>query len=102
TAVLIPTVMEIGRLFEERSALGVVAALEGIRRLRAVTASRESGSEEETVPIESVEVGDVIVVRPGELFAADGEVLSGMSTLDSAVVTGESRLDDIGPGSKIF
>ena len=102
TAVLIPTVMEIGRLFEERSALGVVAALEGIRRLRAVTASRESGSGEETVAIESVEVGDVILVRPGELFAADGEVLSGMSTLDSAVVTGESRLDDIGPGSKIF
>jgi cation transport ATPase len=35
----------------------------------------ESGSEE-TVPIESVEVRDVIVVRPGGLFAADGEVLS--------------------------
>jgi Cd2+/Zn2+-exporting ATPase len=102
TAVLIPTVMEIGRLFEERSALGVVAALEGIRRLRAVTARRESPSGEETVPIESIEVGDVIVVRPGELFAADGEVLSGMSTLDSAVVTGESRLDDIGPGSNVF
>ncbi len=102
TAVLIPTVMEIGRLFEERSSLGVLAALEGIRRLRAVTAHRETASGEDVVPVESIAVGDVIVVRPGELFAADGEVLTGMSTRDSAAVTGESRLDDIGPGSKVF
>jgi len=102
TAVLIPTVMEIGRLFEERSSLGVLAALEGIRRLRAVTAHRETASGEDVVPVESIAVGDVIVVRPGELFAADGEVLTGMSTLDSAAVTGESRLDDIGPGAKVF
>ncbi len=102
TAVLIPAVMEIGRLFEERSSLGVVAALEGIRRLRAVTAHRESASGEEVVPVGAIAAGDVIVVRPGELFAADGEVLTGMSTVDSAAVTGESRLDDIAPGSKVF
>jgi heavy metal translocating P-type ATPase len=102
TAVLVPAVMEIGRLFEERSSLGVLAALEGIRRLRAVTAQRETGAGEETVQVESVGIGDVIVVRPGELFAADGTVLTGTSSLDSAAVTGESRLDDIGPGSKVF
>ena len=54
TAVLIPTVMEIGRLFEERSSLGVLAALEGIRRLRAVTAQRETAPGEETVSVESI------------------------------------------------
>jgi heavy metal translocating P-type ATPase len=102
TAVLIPAVMETGRLFEERSALGVLAALEGIRRLRAVTAQRETDAGEETVSVESIGSGDVIVVRPGEIFAADGTVVTGTSSLDSAAVTGESRLDDIGPGSRVF
>ncbi len=102
TAVLIPAVMEVGRLFEERSSLGVLAALEGIRRLRAVTAQRETESGEDTVSVEAIRSGDVIVVRPGEIFAADGTVLTGTSSLDGAAVTGESRLDDIGPGSKVF
>lgn len=102
TAVLIPAVMEVGRLFEERSSLGVLAALEGIRRLRAVTAQRETETGEDTVSVESIGSGDVILVRPGEIFAADGTVLTGTSSLDSAAVTGESRLDDIGPGSKVF
>jgi heavy metal translocating P-type ATPase len=102
TAVLIPTVMEIGRLFEERSSLGVLAALEGIRRLRAVTAQRETAAGEDTVSVDAIGVGDVVIVRPGEIFPADGTVLTGTSSLDSAAVTGESRLDDIEPGSTVF
>ena len=54
------------------------------------------------MPVGAIAAGDVIVVRPGELFAADGEVLTGMSTVDKTAVTGESRLDDIAPGSKVF
>jgi heavy metal translocating P-type ATPase len=103
TAVLVPTVLEIGRLFEERSSIGVLAALEGIRRLRAVTARRENTSAtEEQVHIDAIAVGDVLVVRPGELFPADGTVLTGASTVDGAAVTGESRLEDVHPGSTVF
>jgi heavy metal translocating P-type ATPase len=102
TAVLVPAVLEAGRLFEERTSLGVMAALEGIRRLRAIHAQREVAGGEETVSVAQLSPGDAVIVRPGEILPADGRVLSGASTVDSAVVTGESRLDDVGPGASVF
>ena len=103
TAVLVPTVLEVGRLFEERSSIGVLAALEGIRRLRSATAQRETAAGlEEAVVLNGIAVGDVLVVRPGELFAADGTVVGGASAVDGSAVTGESRLEDVHPGSTVF
>lgn len=53
------------------------------------------------VPIEALRLGDVIEIRPGEIVAADGEVVSGQSMLDASLLTGESRPVDIGPGSQL-
>lgn len=102
TATLVPLFLELGHLFEERSSRGARAAIEGIRKLRAHRATvLRDGSEREVSP-DDVELGDVVVVRPGEVIPCDGEVESGYSSVDQAPITGESHYEDVSPGSTVF
>jgi Cd2+/Zn2+-exporting ATPase len=57
---------------------------------------------ERSMPIEQVVVGDAVIVRPGERVPVDGEVVSGMSAVDQAPITGESWPVDKGPGDEVF
>jgi heavy metal translocating P-type ATPase len=102
TATLIPLFLELGRLFEERSALGARAAIEGIRSLGAHHAVRLREGHEERVAPEALVPGDVILVRPGERIAVDGAVIDGRSAVDQSAITGESLHEDVGPGSAVF
>jgi Cd2+/Zn2+-exporting ATPase/Cu+-exporting ATPase len=102
TAILIPLLMQLGHLLEERSILGARAAIEGLRTLRATHASRVSTAGEERVPVERLAVGDRVVVRPGESVPADGRVLRGMSAVDQSSMTGESMADEVAAGSRVF
>jgi Cd2+/Zn2+-exporting ATPase len=102
TATLIPLFLEIGRLFEERSSLGARAAIEGIRALGARHATRWHDGVEERVDPDSLAVGEVILVRPGERIAVDGTVLTGHSAVDQSAITGESVHEEVGPGSPVF
>ena len=99
TATLVPLVLEIGRLFEERSALGARAAIAGVRKLRASQATLLDGS---LVDPADLQAGDGVIVRPGEVIPADGTVLSGSSAVDQAPITGESRIEDVGPKDTVF
>lgn len=63
---------------------------------------RDAGGAEREVPIEQIAVGDVVVVRPGERIAADGEVLEGRSGVDQSAITGESMPVDKAPGDGVF
>ncbi|HXJ32804.1 MAG TPA: cation-translocating P-type ATPase [Candidatus Eisenbacteria bacterium] len=102
TATLVPLFLEVGRLFEERSSLGARAAIDGIRALAARQATRwRDGVEERVDPARLVQ-GDVILVRPGERIPVDGAVLVGTAAVDQSAVTGESRHEDVGPGSPVF
>jgi heavy metal translocating P-type ATPase len=103
TATLVPVLLEVGRLFEERSALGAMAALEGLRALSARTATYlgPDGREEER-SVDRLAPGDEVRVRPGELVPADGEVIQGRSSVDQAPITGESRQESVGPGARLF
>jgi len=102
TATLVPLLMEVGHLFEERSVLGARAAIEGIKKLHARRATRlADGQEQDVAPSELAE-GDRVLVRPGEVLPADGRVLEGRSSLDQSPVTGESLYEDVGPGSPVF
>ncbi len=102
TATLVPLFLDLGRLFEERSALGSRAAIEGLLRLRAPVATRLSDSGEEEVSADSLKTGDRVLVRPGQRLPADGVIESGYSALDQAAVTGESRFEDVGPEDSVY
>ena len=102
TATLIPLFLEVGRLFEERSSLGARAAIDGIRALAARQAVRWENGVEERVDPASLVPGDQILVRPGERIPVDGTVLVGRAAVDQSAVTGESRHEDVGPGSPVF
>jgi Cu+-exporting ATPase len=57
---------------------------------------------EEDIPIEEVQVGDVVIVRPGEKVPVDGEIIEGRSTLDESMVTGESLPVTKGEGDTVI
>lgn len=65
-------------------------AIEKLLDLRPKQATVRRGSRLVTLPIEKLTLGDVVLVRPGERFPIDGEVLSGVSDVDQATITGES------------
>jgi len=102
TATLIPLFLEVGRLFEERSSLGALAAIEGIRALHARQAVKWTNGLEERVDPDSLRPGDEILVRPGERIAVDGAVITGRAAVDQSAITGESVYEDVGPGSPVF
>ena len=102
TATLVPLFLEVGRLFEERSSLGARAAIDGIRALAARQATRWRDGVEERIDPARLVPGDVILVRPGERIPVDGAVLVGTAAVDQSAVTGESRHEDVGPGSPVF
>jgi len=102
TATLVPLFLEVGRLFEERSSLGARAAIDGIRALAARQATRWRDGAEERVDPSRLLPGDEILVRPGERIPVDGTVLVGTAAVDQSAVTGESRHEDVGPGSPVF
>ncbi len=65
-------------------------AIESLLTLRPENALRKTASGSELVPIESLAIGDVVIVRPGELLPVDGKVTEGNSHVDEASLTGES------------
>ncbi|THF73809.1 cadmium-translocating P-type ATPase [Cohnella fermenti] len=76
-----------------------ISSLMGLKPETAVRCSEEG---ESVVPIESLNVGDVILVRPGERIPADGLVREGTSSVNQASITGESLPVDKGQGDETF
>jgi P-type Cu+ transporter len=89
TSALIITLILLGRLLEARARGRTNEAIKRLAGLRAKTARVVRGGEEVEAPVEDVEVGDVVVVRPGEKVPVDGHVVSGESAVDEAMITGE-------------
>ncbi|MEJ1160016.1 heavy metal translocating P-type ATPase [Prosthecomicrobium sp. N25] len=84
------TLILAGKLMEARAKRAASAAISKLMALRPDTATRLVEGGTETVPIEDLRRGDLILVRPGERVAADGLVTEGSSELDEALITGES------------
>ncbi|MEM9381131.1 MAG: cation-translocating P-type ATPase [Planctomycetota bacterium] len=102
TATLVPLFLELGHFFEERSSRGARAAIEGIRKLSAQRATKLVDGEEREVRPEEIEVGDQVLVRPGDIVPVDGEVVSGRSSIDQAPITGESLYESVEPGKPVY
>ncbi|NEQ20195.1 MAG: copper-translocating P-type ATPase, partial [Microcoleus sp. SIO2G3] len=90
TAAIVITLILLGRLFESRAKGQTSEAIRKIIGLQAKTARLIRNGKEVDVPLQEVQVGDVVLVRPGEKIPVDGEVLDGSSTIDESMVTGES------------
>ena len=101
TAAVIITLIKLGKLLEARARGQINAALKKLPQLFPKTACRLTNGEEQHIPIEQVDVGDVILVRPGESIPVDGVVRSGTSAVDESVFTGESVPVDKGAGNAV-
>ncbi len=95
-------IMEIGAILEDMTTKRARKGLRNLMALVPVTARRVVDGKEEDVPVTDVAVGDIIRVVPGETVPVDGVVVSGETTLDQSVMTGESLPVDKGPGDKVF
>lgn len=85
-------------MIKKRSA----AAVRKLMDLRPATARVVRGGVEMEIPAETVEVGDVVLVRPGEKIPTDGVVLEGNSAVDESMLSGESMPADKSPGSSVI
>jgi Cu+-exporting ATPase len=101
SAVVITLVL-LGRLFESRAKGQTSEAMRKLMGLQAKTARVIRNGREIDVPISEVLVGDVILVRPGEKIPVDGEIIDGSSTIDEAMVTGESVPVKKQPGDEVI
>jgi len=92
----------LGRYLESRAKRSASSALSTLLALgeKEVTVLR-SGSEV-VIPISHLVVGDEFVVKPGARIATDGVVISGVTTVDNSLITGESLPVDIGPGDRVI
>ena len=101
SAVLITLVL-LGKFLEARAKRGTGQALRALMDLRPETATLlgEDGAES-TVPLIAVAVGDRVLVRPGERIPVDGEIRSGSSEVDEALITGESAPIPRFPGDSV-
>jgi P-type Cu2+ transporter len=95
------TIMLLGHWLEMRSISEAQGALSALAALLPDSAERVSGSETETVPLSSLQVGDVVLVRPGARVPADGHVVDGSADADESMLTGESRPIPKAPGDRV-
>jgi len=77
-------------------------AIRSLIALMPKQAAVKRGTTEESIPIEQIQIGDVLVVRPGEKIPLDGKVLSGFSTVNQATITGESLPVEKKPGDVVY
>ncbi|QRY81380.1 copper-translocating P-type ATPase [Pseudomonas sp. PDNC002] len=84
------TLILLGKYLESRAKRQTAAAIRALEALRPERATRVRDGVEEDVAIAVLRLGDEVLVRPGERFPVDGEVLAGQSHADEALITGES------------
>jgi Cd2+/Zn2+-exporting ATPase/Cu+-exporting ATPase len=102
TAVVIVFFMRVGDYAENFTTERARRAVKDLTALSPQTARVEREGDEVEVPIAEVQVGETVVVRPGEKIPVDGDVLDGQATIDQATITGESLPVEVGPGARVF
>ncbi|MGI5884654.1 MAG: heavy metal translocating P-type ATPase [Candidatus Spyradocola sp.] len=95
-------IMQLGSLLEDLTVARARAGIERLVKLTPRTARIVREGREEVVPAERVQAGDVLRVLPGETVPVDGAILSGETSIDQSVMTGESLPVDKGPGEEVM
>lgn len=88
-AAVIVALVLVGQFLESRALAKTGSAIEALLQLHAPVARVERGSHILDIPVESVEIGDRVIVRPGDQIPVDGEVIKGVSAVDESMLTGE-------------
>ena len=101
TAALIIAFLVLGRYFEARAKGRASSAIRKLLELGAKEATIIVDGEERTIPVDEVQVEDVLRVRPGQKIPVDGEILDGASAVDESMLTGESVPVDKHPGDRV-
>ncbi len=104
TAAVIMTLVLLGRLLEARAKRSTTAAIRRLAQLQPQTATLLRGEAEQeavVVPIEQVQPGDRVLVRPGESIPVDGIVQAGSAAVDESMLTGESLPVEKRPGDSV-
>ena len=102
TSAVIITLIKLGKLLEARAKGQTGEAIRRLMGLRPKTARVVRDGVEMDVPIGSVRVGDLVVVRPGERIPVDGIVVDGRSAVDESMLTGEPLPVDKGTGDEVI
>lgn len=92
----------LGRFLETRAKARAGAALSSLLALGSKEVTVVRGGFPLIVPIEQLQIGDEFEVRPGDRVATDGIVVSGQSSVDNSMLTGESKPVDVAPGSQVI
>ncbi|MFO8110313.1 MAG: heavy metal translocating P-type ATPase [Thermoplasmata archaeon] len=92
----------IGRYIEDKATGKASQAIKKLMTLEAKTARVIRNGEEQEISVEEVEIGDVMVVRPGDKIPTDGVVVSGKSSVDESIATGESMPVNKGEGDEVI
>jgi Cu+-exporting ATPase len=92
----------LGKSLEGRAKQRALAALDSLARLKPVTARRVVNGVQAMVPLEEIQVGDSIMVLPGERFPVDAVILEGRSSVDESMLTGEPTPQPREPGGRVL
>lgn len=92
----------LGRYFEAKAKAGTSGAIKKLVELQAKTARLVKNGKEIDIPIEKVQVGDILRVRPGEKIPVDGKIADGESSIDESMISGESIPVDKAKGDMVI
>ncbi len=101
-AAVIVTLVLLGQVLELRARSRTGAAIKALLGLAPKTARRIRDGNEEDVPLESIQAGDLLRVRPGEKMPVDGTVTEGSSAVDESMITGEPIPVSKQPGDRVI
>jgi P-type Cu+ transporter len=91
----------LGKWLEQRAKRQTADAIRALHALRPSTARVRRAEAEVELPLAQVRLGDMVIVRPGDRIAVDGQVLEGRSHVDESLITGESLAVAKGPGDAV-
>jgi len=101
-AAVITALVLLGQLLEAKARSRTGQAIKALLGLAAKSAHRVHDGREEEIPVEEIQKGDVLRVRPGEKVPIDGAIIEGRSYIDESMITGESMPVSKGAGEKVI
>ena len=101
-AASVVTLVVLGRYLESRAKRSASSALSELLKISTKDVTVKRGGLPMVIPVEQLEIGDIFVVMPGQRIATDGVVVSGISSIDNSLITGESVPVEVAPGDRVI